>query len=267
TIARYLTPEAESPEGFTPEPAPKADPEEVALTKNQAQPAGTTAKKEPRAPTSAELRFADVKVLQDQGMSQRAVANQLQMSRGTVRRYWLLDEYPERQPGFGSVSSVTPYLPTLLQLWQDGEQNRKNLWKQLQEQGFTGSYASVWRATNRLAGNGRIAFEKSKPTFSIPTPSSRRAAWLFTTPTDELKAEQQLLCQAIHTICAGAEEVYQPAQDFGEMIRNRQVEAFDAWLLRPKLLPSVNSSASPTACNETMPQSEHLWNMCGVMDK
>ena len=188
----------------------------------------------PEVSTRAQIRFAEVKALQDQGVSQRTVADQLQMSRGTVRRYWLLDAYPERRLGPSSASSVTPYLSYLLQRWQEGEQNRMTLWKELQEQRYPGSYASVRRAINHWANDGFILTVDRKPTLSIPALSPRRAAWLFSTPSDELKPEQRYLLDAIQKVCSGAEVVYGLAQDFGQMIRNRRVDAFDDWLLNAK---------------------------------
>jgi transposase len=184
------------------------------------------------APTAAQVRFAEVKTLQAQGWSQRAVAEQLQMSRGTVRRYWPLDAYPKRQPGPQSVSSVAPYLPYLVQRWQAGEQNRTTLWQALQAQGYTGSYVSVWRATDRLATEGMIAIQHSIPSVPIPSLSARRAAWLFSTRADDLETEQQHLRNALRQVCQGAAEVYDLAQSFGEMVRHRQVEALDEWLLK-----------------------------------
>jgi transposase len=230
-----------SPEGKTPEePVPvhiveagSADP--VTQTDQDRQ-VETPNDSNPKAPTRAQMRFAEVKTLQDQGLSQRAVADQLHMSRGSVRRYWQLGDYPKRQPGPSSVSSVTPYLPYLLQRWQEGEQNRMTLWHELQEQGYAGSYASVWRATSRLASDGIILIGGILPTLSTPALSPRRAAWLFSTVSGELKPEQQHLRDAIQKVCLGAEEVYVLAQDFGQMIRNRQVDAFDSWLLSSQYL-------------------------------
>jgi len=188
----------------------------------------------PAVPTAAQVRFAEVKTRQAQGWSQRAVVDQLQMSRGTVRRYWSLDDDPERQPGPQSVSSVASYLPALRQRWQEGCQNRKQLFAELQDQGYAGSYASVWRATNRWATDGVIAIRDSTPPLSIPSLSARRAAWLFSTRSDDLEAEQLHLRDALRHVCQGAEEVYDLAQSFGAMIRNRQVDALDDWLPQAK---------------------------------
>ncbi|MCB0188882.1 MAG: ISL3 family transposase, partial [Caldilineaceae bacterium] len=181
-------------------------------------------------PTTAQVRFSEVKTLQKQGWSQRAVAEHLQMSRGTVRRYWPLDEYPQRCAGPQSVSSVTPYLSYLVQRWQEGCQNRKQLFAELQEQGFTGSYVSLCRACNSLVITGTVLPHQSTPPIPMPSLSAQRAAWLFSTLSDNLEPEQQHLRDALCQVCVGAHQVYELAQSFGTMIRNRQADTLDDWL-------------------------------------
>ncbi len=194
----------------------------------------TPGQNQTQAQSTAQWRFDQVKMLQEQSLSQRVVAKQLQIDRRTVRRYWLLDEYPKRQPGPQAVSSVTPYSSYLLERWQEGEQNRKVLWKELQEQGYAGSYASVWRATKQLADDGVILIEKKKPALKVPALSPRRAAWIFSVSEDDLKPEHVHLRNALLNVCQGATEVYRLAQDFGEMIRKRRADVLDPWLLKAK---------------------------------
>ena len=105
-------------------------PEESAPSHVEIVSVSDTLERQPEAPdenrsqtqTTAQWRFDQVKMLQKQGLSQRAVAEQLQIDRPTVRRYWLLDVYPKRQPGSQADSSVTPYLSYLVKRWQEGEQ-------------------------------------------------------------------------------------------------------------------------------------------------
>lgn len=186
------------------------------------------------APTAAQVRFDEVKSLQSKGWSQRAVADHLQMSRRTVSKYWSLDAYPKRQPGPQQISSVTPYFAYLVQRWQEGCQNCRQLFEEVRAQGYTGSYASVWRAIKQLASNEVILMVNPRKPHPIPALSARQAAWLFSTPADELKPEQQSLRDALLDVCPDAADISDLAQSFGDMIRHRTVDAFDDWLHKTK---------------------------------
>jgi predicted transcriptional regulator len=80
------------------------------------------------------LRFEEVKELQKQGWSQRAVAQHLGLSHHTVRKYLALDTCPERPSVPQSTSTVTPYLAYLAKRWQAGCQNIKQLHVELAAQ-------------------------------------------------------------------------------------------------------------------------------------
>lgn len=183
-------------------------------------------------PTAAQLRFDEVKSFQAEGWSQRAVASHLQMSRRTVRKYWSLDEYPQRPKRTLSGSSLTPYLSYLIQRWQEGCQNRKQPFAEVQEQGYTGSYSSVWRAFNHLAADETIIVVSQGKPLVIPSLSAQRAAWLFSIQPDDLAPEQQHLRDALLNVCPDAADVYSLAQSFRQMIRDRTVDALDGWLLK-----------------------------------
>ena len=180
--------------------------------------------------TATQVRFAEVKTLQKQGWSQRAVAEHVSLDRRTVGKYWWLDEAPKRQHGTQSISTVTPYLAYLIQRWQDGCQERTQLFAELQAQGYTGSYQSVWRATNRLLKEGELPQAGKQKPVRIPSFSAHKAAWLFTAHADDLEPHQQRLRERLCQICQEAAVAYQLAQSFCQMIRKRQVDILDDWL-------------------------------------
>ena len=85
-----------------------------------------------------------------------------------------------------------------------------------------------------MAEDGIILIEKKKLALKVPALTPRRAAWIFSMPEDDLTSEQLHLRNALLNVCQGASEVYQLAQDFGAMIRNRLADVFDPWLLAAK---------------------------------
>jgi transposase len=187
--------------------------------------------------TMAQLRFAEVKALQKQGLSKRDVSKQAGVSRRTVRRYWPLDEYPEKQHGYQSVSTVLPFHAYVVEHWQTTCQNRQQLFLALQAQGYSGSYPSVWRYVGRLVRKGELTAETPRTGRKKSTPaprplSARKAAWCLAARPEDLDPEEsklrELLCRSSTRIA----EAYSLAQDFGKLIRERQAEKFDAWLHR-----------------------------------
>lgn len=84
-----------------------------------------------------------VHALAAEGKTQADISRILHLHRHTVRKYL-------RMPTFVAhyccprPSAVEPYRAYLEARWRQGEVMIKTLWRELQGQGFTGSYKSVW---------------------------------------------------------------------------------------------------------------------------
>lgn len=187
-----------------------------------------------RIKSLTELRFDEVKLLHKQGLSERAIARRLSMSRKTVRRYVTLDTYRRRTPGRQSTSKATTFLPYLHKRWQEGCRNVKGLFVEIQQNGFTGSYASVWRLINRSfdvdvpCGSARLS------ELITPRLSANQAAWLLIRRTEELDEKQKALQQSLLDVSHVATQAYPLAQGFRQLINERQVDALDPWLSQAK---------------------------------
>lgn len=180
--------------------------------------------------TLTQLRFEEVKALQQQGWSQRRVAQHLNLSRQTVRKYFALETCPKRPAVPQSTSMLTAYLPYLSKRWQEGCQNMRQLHLELQTQGFSGHYASVYRAVKRLQQEGQLVPGPVTQAVSIPNLSVTQAAWLLLHPDERLEA---LDCRLRDKLCELCEEINiarQLAQSFCEMIRARAAEKLEGWL-------------------------------------
>ena len=90
------------------------------------------------------LRFREAKKLLAEGHSIRAVSRMLKMSRKTLECYRYLDRYPAKSFSKRS-STVLPWKKYLIERWNNGERNQKQLWREIQAQGFKGNYLSVHR--------------------------------------------------------------------------------------------------------------------------
>lgn len=209
-----------------------------------------------------QAQYQEVQELRAQGLSYRAIAAQLHLSRQTVRRYSVADQFPERATRCPVPSKLDPFVPLLEQRLAVGQDNALQLWRELRDQhGYTGSRALVsrWVAQHRHLIPAQKCAEPAKrrrgrPAQSVntapPAPqqrlSARKAAWLLVCRPDAVAEEDQPL---IERLCAHAPAVaaaHQLAQAFIEMVRERQAPALENWLARATAssIPELQTFAS-----------------------
>jgi transposase len=179
-----------------------------------------------------EQRFQEVLSLHAQGWSYRRIAQAVQLNRRTVKRYVLARELPKRgAPVLQTTSTVRPYLGYIEQRWKAGCRNGMVLWREIQEQGYRGSYSSMRRALKYFRpGDGRRVAPASPSAAAPRALSPRQAMWLLVRPDEQLTEREQqtriALCAADASIATAA----RLAGQFGRLIRERDVAGFDGWL-------------------------------------
>lgn len=183
-----------------------------------------------RKQTLRELRFAEVKDLQAQGLSRRAVARQLNIDPRTVGKYFPVDECPQRMVGPQSTSTALPYLDHLKKRWHEGCREITQLHAELQTLGFTGHYSSVRRLVTRLFGDGCIPATKDAAVLSVPRLFPTEAAWLLLHPDERLSDLQLSLRDQLCRISADVQTARELAQALSTMIRGRTPDTLDDWL-------------------------------------
>ena len=185
-------------------------------------------------PTVRELRFTEVKELQSQGLSRRAVAGHLEMDPRTVGKYFTADTCPQRPLAPQSASIVTPYLTHLLQRWQEGCHNITQLHAELAVLGFKGHYASVYRIVQRLLVDGLVSIDAVATPISIPNLSISEAAWLLLHAENRLNGIQLRLREKLRLISDEANRAFALAQSFRAMVRSRLPKQLDLWLVEAR---------------------------------
>jgi len=178
-----------------------------------------------------------------EGKTQAEISSRLHLHRHTVRKYL-------RMPTFVAhycnphPSVVEPYRTYLEARWQHGEVMIKTLWQELQGQGFTGSYKSVWTfLRNWPLPAGMIPTSS----FSSVAAATRRGApvtrtpwqvkWLLLHKPEELNAKDAAYRQALFDLSPRLSSLSALGQDFVRLIRERQNEALLPWLERAKGCP------------------------------
>jgi transposase len=156
-------------------------------------------------------RSQQVMQLQEQGRKAKEIARRLDLGERTVRRWLACRAFPEARRRRKRQSSFEAFAASVLQRWQDGEQNGLRLWKEIKQQGSTGTERTVYRHLETL-----------KPAEVTPSAGLHRmqkfsattAVWLFVRDPktlDEIEREDlAAFCQASTTL----KRTYDLVQDF-----------------------------------------------------
>jgi transposase len=179
--------------------------------------------------------------LHHQGWTAPAMAQHLGMSLRTVQRALQRATFTGRKQRSDRGDSVlNPYKGSLLERWNAGCRTAARLFRDLQQQGYAGSYALVAAYARRLRQAQGLAPGQRCPRRPLPRVAEpvcppltpRRATWLgLRRATKRTEAETQQLTQ-LHAQAAEVAEAIDLAQDFLHLVRQRQPEHFDAWLER-----------------------------------
>lgn len=204
-----------------------------------------------------QARYEEVVALYKQGVSILGIADQLRMSRSTVRNFVYAGAFPERANVLRTKSLLDPYVPYLEKRLAQGCRNANQLWKELVTQGFTGGYKPVnhWLAPRREKPGrkhslrekdllGLTAKEEAGTTSpqpaktdddtalsSVALEAPRHLVWLLLKDPDSLDQEQQRSLAFIRRH-SGVETLYDLTQRFVKMMKERDFEAFDLWLTK-----------------------------------
>jgi transposase len=205
----------------------------------------------PPAPTAQELAsqrrarrlalYEQAWALRRQGWSGEAIARQLGMGRTTVYRYLHTPTFPERKGRADrGRSALNPYKDYLVQRWNAGCRDTRQLCAELRHRGYRGSYPTVARYTQRLRqAQGAIPRQrlmgKRLLAVSEPTPpllTARRAAWLVVRRADQRTAVESQQLTQLRAQPGELAEAITLTEDFVQLIRQRQGAQLDPWLER-----------------------------------
>lgn len=188
-------------------------------------------------------RYDAVRVLHDQGITNRQIARQLGMSRTTVIRYLRAESFPERVYS-RRRSMLDPYAAYLQQRWDAGCHNGTQLWREIREKGYSGSprLVSNWvvlrreRLLGHHSGYGRrpVLPEQLQPQSASATPkpslpAPRQMVWLLLHDPSTMTVEDQGLLLQIEQD-RDVKQAGELAQRFGKLVRERTPADLDSWL-------------------------------------
>src|SRR5437764_5330228 len=177
---------------------------------------------------SRDDRYQQMTTLRAQGLTQKEVAKRMGMSERAVRQWLKRGAAPTNERQFRRRSVFDPYAAYVLQRWQDGIHEAKQLYEEIQVQGFAGTVRIVQRFVQALRDDPeKIPLAPATGTDRF---SSKTATWLFIRDpkqlTTENQAELELICQRSET----AHKTYELTQQFMSMLRLRRGQEFERWL-------------------------------------
>jgi transposase len=192
-------------------------------------------------PAKRKQRSDQVVALHQAGKGIRTIARELHLNRQTVRRFVLAPCFAERAPGPAVPSKLDPYAAYLEQRWKVGQTNGRQVWREIQAQGFSGSLALVarWARRQRMLAPppraplrvriGRPPVQRSAPRRAAALPP-RQVVWWLLRPAEVLKPSIQALLEKMEQVSPALGPLVRLAQAYTQMLRARQGEHLDTWL-------------------------------------
>jgi transposase len=176
-----------------------------------------------------------------QGWPGEEIARHLGIGRTTTYRHLKSEVLPERQRrSDAGRSSVDPWGEWVIERWNSGHRNGKQMLRELRAMGFDGNYATVLRYLNRLrdaqgdAAPRRPRARPGPPLVAAPkrvlTP--RTAAWTVLRRPERRSAEDRTLLAALREGSPVLDAAVGLAEEFAALVRGREPERLDPWLRR-----------------------------------
>jgi transposase len=185
--------------------------------------------------------YDEVGTLHRQGWTVPAIARQVGLGQRTIFRSLHTSTCPGQQhrSTYGR-SLLTPSKDSLLTRWNAGCRTAMQLFRELQPQGYTGSYAVVAAYASRLRQAQGLPPGRRSPGQALPAVvestarplTPRRATWLVLRREAQRTADDAQQLAQMRAQSAELTEAIDLAQDFAQLVRQRQPAQLDPWLKR-----------------------------------
>ncbi|WP_235845818.1 ISL3 family transposase [Dictyobacter aurantiacus] len=175
--------------------------------------------------------YNQVVELSKQGGTIQGIARQLQISRQTVRKFVQASTFPEFQRVPRTKSAIDPYRPYLQERWEAGCRTIDQLWKDVQERGFTGSWMMVYRWVQLQQDERAEAADQTQQNTQTRTNklAPRHLAWLFLHNPEHLEKQEREALALLRKV-PSIETAYGLVQQFVVMLTVHNAKPLDTWL-------------------------------------
>ncbi len=170
------------------------------------------------------------------GARVKDIAEWVGTSQSTVYRYRERTEPPPRPRYRRRASVLDPYLPYILQRWNEGCRSAKRLHQEIREQGYRHSVDTVnrllssFRYTEQRGGRIPLAPKAKKGSIAGASPTAKNVAALFMRREEMLSEEQKEYLGRLCASDAALADARRLTQEFAKMARSLEGEKLDRWL-------------------------------------
>jgi transposase len=175
-------------------------------------------------------QYEQVTALNQRRVHKVDIASQVGIGVRTVNRWLAHGSFPERKPRASQPTKLDPYRAYMQRRWQEGCHNLAQIYREIEQQGYTGSYSTVYQHGRDLQ---QMKDEDVTPTSLKPPKrrySPRQAAFLFIRQPDKLSKAQKADLKVMLAENPKFNQWRELAQQFMSLLRDRDLVAFDAWL-------------------------------------
>ena len=188
-------------------------------------------------------RYAEACALREAGWTDEAIGKQMGLSPRTVQRWqhsFRTDSHRRKRQ-----AEFDRYAASVRRRWEGGCHNGLTIWRELKEQGYTGSSRMVNRYLQPLrqatASTSSGGLHPVSPVATIKGPTAEHIAslgrytltqlqWLFVRWPDELTDEEQNVLAWLVEAHSSLATVYRLVQHFRQMIGSRAGQELEHWV-------------------------------------
>jgi transposase len=172
-------------------------------------------------------RCARACALHTQGLGVRQIGRELGLARNTVRKYV---RFPAARPPASTLRprrprGLDPFLEYLHRRWTEGCHNSRQLFREIQAQGYSGG---AW-GVKALAAQWRVNLP-ALPARPRPPLAPHALRWLLVKPPDAVTADEGHALARLCEACPRVKAAHALVQDFHRLLRERRPEALPQWL-------------------------------------
>ena len=177
-------------------------------------------------------RYEEATRLKRLGVSHVEIARRTGVERRTLSRWFHHGCFPERKQSARRSKGIDRYRSDLEQRWKQGVHNAALLFREVQSQGFTGSYTAV----RDLVQGWRAAEPRPPAGDAVPT-SVRQSAWLLKLSDEERTPEQKRYLAALAEVWPEVRELERLAREFIRFFREKDASTIGTWIREAERTP------------------------------
>jgi transposase len=160
------------------------------------------------------------------------IARRLGISRPTVYAYLRRAIPPAPRSPHRSGQVLRPSMPYLIRRWREGITDSRQLWREIEAQGYAHSARTVCRFITRLrraAEAGQAPEVQTSPYTRVQGPSVRAVSFTWVCPEAQRSPDAQMYVDQLTQVDPSIAQAYQLSQAFLTLVRERRGDELEAW--------------------------------------